>query len=287
MRAPFVLCFALALSAGLSRFDVVQADDEAERPKPPAPHTDAQVAPALAAFKRDFAETDMDKRLKAVRALGRWRHKDVLKELKRLLRSEPDLEIKAAAAEGFGHQASFPSDAGRALADFLKQNDKLASTLAPQDAAEEERVKYESRVLVACWNSVGMLGWKDPWKEWKGYIDHAHDDVASAAIRAFGALKEYRSLAPLLEWFNIYPDGVSWEGGSVSVDTGAAGGEDQAAAEAAWRAKYGGRAKKARPAIVDALLKTVKDITGQEFSKPAQLKQWMEDNKLLLRKHGA
>jgi hypothetical protein len=282
MRLVLVCSLVFGLGLGAAR-----ADDEAERPKPPPAHTDAQVAPALAAFKRDFAETDMDKRLKAVRSLGRWRHKDVLKELKRLLRSESDLEIKAAAAEGFGHQTTFASDAARALAEFLKQNDKLASSLAPQDAAEEERIKYESRVLVACWNSVGMLGWKDAWKDWKGYIDHAHDDVASAAIRAFGALKEYRSLAPLLEWFNIYPDGVSWEGGSVSVDTGAAGGEDQAAAEAAWRAKYGGRAKKARPAIVDALLKTVKEITGQEFSKPAQLKQWMEDNKLLLRKHGA
>jgi len=281
MRLALAFCLAVTLACGALR-----ADDEAARPKPPAPHTDAQVAPALESYKRDFALTDMDKRLRALRALGVWRHKDVLKELKRVLTKEADLELKAAAAEGFQHQTPFPTDAGRPLAEFLKLNAAWASIAEPKDAAEEERIKYEARVLVACWTSVGALGWKDPWKDWKGYIDHAHDDVASAAITAFGKLKEYRALPPLLEWFNIYPDGLSWEGGSVRVDTGAAGTADQRAAEAAYRAKFGGRAKKARPAVVEALLKAVRDITGQEFSKPAQLKQWMEDNKLLLRKHG-
>ncbi len=281
MRLAFALGLALTLASSPLR-----ADDEAERPRPPAPHTDAQVAPALASYKRDFALEDMDKRLRALRSLSAWRHKEVLKELKRVLAKEADLELKAAAAEGFRHQTSFPTDAARPLAEFLKQNATWGAILEPKNAEEEERTKYEARVLVACWGSVGALGWKDPWKDWKGYIDHLHDDVASAAIRAFGQLKEYRALPPLLEWFNIYPDGLSWEGGSVSVDTGAEGSADQNAAEAAFRAKFGGRAKKARPAVVDALLKAIRDITGEEFTKPAQLKQWMEDNKLLLRKHG-
>jgi hypothetical protein len=283
-RVPFrvlVLVGAVCLGA------VGAARAEDERPAPPPAHTDAQVAPALEAYRRDFAESDMDRRLKAVRALARWRHKEVLKELKRVLAKEADLELKAAAAEGFQHQTSFGNDPAKPLAEHLKQWKDWASQEESNDPAVEERTKYEARVLAAIWVSVGALGWKEPWKDWKGYIDHPHDDVAAAAITAFGRMKEYRALAPLLEWFNIYPDGITWEGGSVRVDTGAAGDKDQKAAEAAWKAKYGGRKKKARPGVVDALLKAVKDITGQEFTKPAELKQWMEDNKLLLRKHGA
>ena len=33
--------------------------------------------------------------------------------------------------------------------------------------------------------------------------------------------------------------------------------------------------------------KALKDITGEDFEKPKQLKQWMDENKLLLKKHGA
>lgn len=274
---------ALALLVAVVPAPLALAEEERKKVEP---HTDAQVAPALAAYARDAAGEDLEKRIRALRTLGRWRHEDVLKELRRVLAKEPDLELKAVAAEGLGHQLCFAPVAGRALADFLKANAKWASGPDPQSPAEQQRMAYEARVLVACWGSVGALGWKDAWKEWKDYIDHEHDDVASAAITAFGRLKEYRALPSLLEWFNIYPDGVSWEGGSVRVDTGAAGDKDQKAAQAAWKAKYGGRAKKARPAVVDALLRAVREITGQEFTKPAQLKQWMDENKVLLKKHG-
>jgi hypothetical protein len=262
------------------------AEDEKERARAAVPHTDAQVTPVLEAYRRDAGGDDLEARIRALRTLGRWRHKEVLKELKRVLGKEPDLELKAVAAEGLGQQSCFAPEAGRALADFLKANEGWARLPDAPAPAQEQRTAYEARVLVSCWASVGLLGWKEPWKEWKGYIDHDHDDVASAAIAAFGRLVEYRALPALLDWFNIYPDGVSWEGGSVRVDTGAAGDKDAKAAQAAWKAKFGGRAKKARPAVVDALLRAVRDITGQQFDKPAQLKQWMDDNKALLKKHG-
>lgn len=281
-----MLCLrSLALSLLLAVLPAPALWAEEERKKA-EPHTDAQVGPALEAYRRDAGGEDLEKRIRALRTLGRWRHKDVLKELKRVLGKEPDLELKAVAAEGLGHQLCFAAEAGRALADFLKAQEGWASQTDPQSPEAQQRTAYEARVLVACWGSVGALGWKDAWKEWKDYIDHEHDDVASAAITAFGRVKEYRALPSLLEWFNIYPDGVSWEGGSVRVDTGAAGDKDQKAAQAAWKAKYGGRAKKARPAVVDALLRAVREITGQEFTKPAQLKQWMDENKVLLKKHG-
>ena len=102
-----------------------------------------------------------------------------------------------------------------------------------------------------------------------------------------GQLKEYRALKILLEWFNYYPDGYSWSGGSVRVDTGAAGNKDAKAAKAKWKAKYGGRKKKARPGAWEKLIQSLEMITGEKFEKPEELKQWMKDNKALMRKHGA
>ena len=88
------------------------------------------------------------------------------------------------------------------------------------------------------------------------------------------------------EWFHHYPDGVSWSGGSVRVDTGAAGNKDAKAAKAKWKAKYGARARKARPKAHEAMKKALKSITGEDFEKPKQLKQWMDENKVMLKKHG-
>jgi hypothetical protein len=34
------------------------------------------------------------------------------------------------------------------------------------------------------------------------------------------------------------------------------------------------------------MVKALKDITGVEFKKPAELKAWMQENKALLKKHG-
>jgi hypothetical protein len=257
----------------------------AEEPAKPAPHADEQVAPALAQFKKDFAAKDLDQRLRALRTFGRWRHKDVLRELRRIFLKDEDLEIKAAAAEGLGFQTANAAESGRTLIDALEQWKDWATLEDPEGDAEVKN-EDEARVLIAAINAVGGVGHKDGWKTLKGFVDHRHDFVAAATMATCGKLKEYRALPLLLEWFNLYPDGYSWSGGSVRVDTGAAGGADQAAAEAKWRAKFGSMKKKARPNTVEAMIKALKDITGVEFEKPDQLKQWMEDNKLLLRKHG-
>ena len=281
MRALLPLFFLLVLVPLLLLARPAVADE----PKKPVPHTDEQVAPALEQFKKDFASEDMDKRLKAVRTLGHWRHKDVLKEMKRIFLKEEDLELKAAAAEGLGCQTPFASEAGRTLTESLDLWKGWASREDPK-GDDEIRNEDEARVLIAALDAVGDLGWKEGWKTLKPFIEHDHDFVAGAMMATCGKWKEYRALPTLLEWFNFYPDGYSWSGGSVKVDTGAAGGADAAAAKAKWSARYGGRAKKARPNTLEAMLKALKDITGVEFEKPDQLKQWMEDNKALLKKNG-
>ena len=72
----------------------------------------------------------------------------------------------------------------------------------------------------------------------------------------------------------------------MTVDTGAAGNTDAKAAKAKWKAKYGGRTKKARPVAWEALIQSLEMITGEKFEKPDELKEWMKENKVLLRKHG-
>jgi hypothetical protein len=72
----------------------------------------------------------------------------------------------------------------------------------------------------------------------------------------------------------------------VKVDTGAAGNKDAKAAKAKFKAKYGGRAKKSRPAAHEAMKKALTDITGEKFEKPEELKAWMKENKQLLKQKG-
>jgi hypothetical protein len=256
-----------------------------ESKEDPRPHTDEQVAPALAKFESSVQSKDVGDRIQAVRVLGGWRHKKVLKELTRLYLKDPDLEIKAAAAKGIGNQAPFAKEAARTLATALEGWKKWATREDPE-GADKTANEDEARVLSTALTALGDLGQKEVWEAVEDYIDHPHDGPAAALMLACGKWKEYRALPRILDWFGYYPDGLTWSGGSTSVDTGAEGNEDQKAAEAKWKRTFGARAKRARPAVYEVMVKALKDITGVEFKKPAELKAWMQENKALLKKHG-
>lgn len=279
MRALFLA--ALVAGAVLVAAPL-RADEEEVKP-----HTDQQLKDdqVLERFEKDFASDDMDTRIRILRWLGMWRHKKVLRELRTVWLKADDYELRAVAAEGLGNQLPFAKKAGKELVKGLDQMKKLASREDPK-GDEELAQTLEARALIAGLEAVGNLGYKDGWDTLKDFIDHYDDGVAAQMMLTCGKLKEYRALPLLLEWFNFYPNGYSWVGGSVSVDTGASGNEDQAAAKAKWKAKYGKRKKKARPAAWDALIQSLEMITGVKFEKPDELQQWMKDNKLLLRKHG-
>jgi hypothetical protein len=283
LRAPTLLvALAAALALGAAR---APAEEVAEPDR--RPHTDEQHAAARERFDREYASADLGERIQALARYGKWRHKEVLKVLTRTFQREADLELKAAAAEGLGHQTPFARDAGRTLIQALDGWKSWASRDEPMKDDERIRNEDEARVLTRAIESVGKLGYKDGWKTLKPYIDHPHDFVAGATMTACGRLKEYRALAPILEWFNFYPDGYSWAGGSVRVDTGAPGNVDANAARSLWRARYGNRAKKARPNTMETMIEALKMITGVEFEKPEQLRAWMDENKLFLKRHGA
>ena len=254
----------------------------------PQPHDDAVVKEATARFELDYADDDMDKRLRILRWYGMHVHKTVLKTLKKIWLKEKDVELQTAAAEGLGNQAPFAREATAALMEGIEKYEDYATRDEPE--GDEERLQeLEARALSAALVALGKLGQKPDKKGWKvikDLIDHNHDLVAIAMLEWCGATKEWRALPVILEWFNFYPDGYSWSGGSVSVDTGAAGNKDANAAKAKWHAKYGGRARKARPKAHEAMRKALQAITGVEFEKPDELKEWMKENKLLLKKNG-
>ena len=281
MRALFMFPILLAILA-VGTWPAAAEDTAAAKP-----HTDQQLKEheVFDKFEEKFASDDMDDRIQILRWFGMWRHKKVLRELKSIWLKEADYELRAVAAEGLARQSPYAKKSGKYLIEGLGKMTKMASREDPE-GDELLAQTLEARAIVAGIKAVGELGYKDGWDTLKVYIDHYDDGVAAQMMLTCGQLKEYRALPILLEWFNFYPDGYSYSGGSVTVDTGAAGNEDAKAAKAKWKAKYGSRKKKARPAAWEALIQALEMITGQKFEKPDELKDWMKENKVLLRKHG-
>ena len=287
MRAPIVLSTLLVVTMLLAVVGPcvppVLAEDAAEA----KPHTNQQIKEheVFVKFEEKFKSDDVDDQIQILRWFGMWRHKKVLRELRKIWLKDKDYELRAVAAEGLGRQSPYAKKSGKYLIDGLGKMTRMASREDPEGDELLEQT-LEARAIVSGIKAVGALAYKDGWDTLKVYIDHYDDSVAIEMMLTCGRLKEYRALPILLEWFNFYPDGYSYAGGSVKVDTGAAGTADAKAAKAKWKAKYGGRKKKARPAAWEALIQSLEMITGEKFEKPVELKDWMKKNKVLLRKHG-
>lgn len=274
----FAVSSLLVLIAGAPAF--------AKKDDLPKPHGDDLVKEALARFEKDYASDDMDDRIRILKWLGMHRHKKVISRIKKIWLKEPDVELLAAAATCFAYQTSHPKDATKLLLQGIEKYRKLAGK-TPQNEAERMREDLEASVIVNAVKSYEALGLPIDWKKMKGLIDHNNDDVAIAMIKLCQARKELKCIKVIYEWFEHYPDGASWSGGTVKVDTGAAGNKDANAAKAKWKAKYGGRAKKSRPNAFKAIVECVQVLTGEKIEKRDQLKEWMKANKVLLKKAGA
>ncbi len=293
MRTTLALLALLGLAVLVLPLPAVAEEKAGAKDKPGKkekvlPHADDVVDTATERFEKDYALDDMDKRLHILKWYGMHMHNDVLKKLSKIYLKEKNLELQARAAEGLGNQLHNPKKASGYLMQGLEKFKKYASR---EDPTEEEETpqELEATVLATSFVSLAKLDVKPDKKGWKmikKLIDHNHDEIAIAMLNWCGATKEWRSLPMILEWFNFYPDGYSWSGGSVKVDTGAAGNKDAKAAKAKFNAKYGGRAKKARPKAHAAMRKALKSITGLEFEKPEELKKWMKDNKVMLKRKG-
>lgn len=280
MRTLSMLVFAVLLTALLGGTPALAKGKDL-----PEPHADDLVKERMARFEKDYKSDDMDERIKILKWLGMHRHKKVLARLKKIWLKEKNLELVGAAGEGLGLQTSHPKKATKVVLQGLMQYQKLAGK-TPEN--EEQRVQedIEANVLVSGLKSYALLGQEIDWKKMKGFLDHNSDPVAIAMIKLCETRMEYKAIPVIYEWFHHYPDGLSWEGGSVKVDTGAAGDKDQKAAKAKYKSKYGGRAKKARPNAFKAMVECVQKLTGEKIEKRKQLKAWIDANKTFLKKHG-
>lgn len=287
-----ILLLALLLAGAAfalpSVLNSAEAKEKAEKAEKPQPHSDEDVEKANERFKQDYKGEDMGKRVRILRWYGLYMHKDVLKRLRKILLKEKNPELQALAATGVGNQLPYAKKASRTLLEAIDKYKQYAGRNMPEDT-EEILQAHEAAVLVNALVGLGKLGIKPDKKNWKmirNLINHNHDAVAVAMLEWVGTTKEWRALPMILSWFEFYPDGYSWSGGSVKVDTGAAGGADAAAAKAKFNAKYGGRAKKSRPAAHAAMKQALFDITGLKFETSKELKDWMKENKALLKKKG-
>ena len=290
MHRRLGLFVCLSLAAAFVVVTPAYAKGKKDKPKP---HEDKVVDEALKRFEGEFKSKDIDRRMRILRWLGMHRHKLVLKRLKTIVIKEKDGEVQAVAAEGFQHQISEAKSAIKIVQAALEKFRKYGSRIDPDTLELQARNNEEAQVLVNLIHSLAALrpyGPKphknDGFKDLQKLIDHDNDDVAVAMFEYVEKVKEYRALPKILEWFHFYPDGTSWAGASASVDTGTAGNKDQKAAKSKAVSKANSRRKKVRPAAWAAMSKTVQALTGKEMKKPAELKDWMDENKLMLKKHG-
>ena len=258
------------------------------------PHDDKDVAKALERFKIRFAKPSVDQQLSTLQWIGRYRHKKVLKTLKKILFRHKNLELRAMAAQGIGNQFSEAKSARKSLNEAVKKFKRYGSRANPEDDEIEAINNEEAQILVACIDSLRKLHphaprrhKRDGWDDLAPMIDHRSDAVAVAMFRYCGATKELRGLKRIVAWFNYYPDGYSWAGASATVDTGAAGTADADAARSAVQGMMAGRVKKARPDAHAEMVKCVKELTGKDMKDPKELVAWMKANKQMLKRAGA
>ena len=154
--------------------------------------------------------------------------------------------------------------AGKALVKAIEADPSIDVT--DSCVAAIGKVAYRDAVPLLC--DILKKG-GDPW-------------LMVTSVRVCGTLEDWRALPQLLELWERFPVGDSWEGGETSVDTGAEGDADQAAAEAAYNAEHGGQHRRGKPpmmlrAYIQELAKSVKLITKDEnVHTPKDLRAWME-----------
>jgi hypothetical protein len=243
------------------------ADKDADEPMV----TDADAKKAIERFEREFDTKDLDFQLEAVIRLGKIVHPTVGARLLHLLKDD-ETEIQVEAMKALGRQTGMAKSLERKMKYYLDEK------------------KFEPRLVATAVRTVGKLELKRLEEELISMIDSNDDDVAISALRVLGAWKSYKLLKPVLLLWEFYPDEGRWTTGTVRVDTGADTATEQRLAKAKWNAKYGGRAKRARPEVVKAIRENVNAIIGLEKEKeqlklPAELREWISENKVLLRKH--
>jgi hypothetical protein len=260
-RLAFGLLIALPLCAVAP---LARADGKPDVTKV-ASTEDAKAA--VARFKEAF-KGKVEEKADAIDGLAKVQHPLVVAELGKLL-NHREKELRAVATQDMAYQTSIPAIAGARLASTIEANANDWSYLA--DVVD----------------SLRTLKWRGALPHLVKLFKNPNQAVVRWSLDAVGDMKDVRALEAVLDLMkdSKVEEGVSWEGGEVRVDTGAAGTADQEAAEAAYRAQYGDGKGKGRSAgrkmrsLGEILFLVVKDMTGQQFATAKAVREWMEKNK--------
>ncbi len=276
MRSRTLILTALTavmiLGLGLPALAAPDAKKDAKKkPETPPVVADDKAKFAVDKFRRRFDTPDLDLQLDEVIALGKIHHPKVGAELLKLLRNK-EPEIQAEAMKALGRQFCMLKKIARKLPTWLDEK------------------KYEPVVVAQTIKTIGKLDVRKLEENLIGMINSPSDEVAIAALKLLGKWRSFKSLRDILLLWEFYPDDGKWATGTVTVDTGADTATEQRLAKAKWKAKYGGRAKKARPKLVQALRQCVNTVIGLEeeekiLKRPTELREWIKENKKMLRKH--
>jgi hypothetical protein len=228
-----------------------------------------QAEVSIKIFRKEFKHPSVGRKMTALLDLHRVQHELVVDELGKRALVDRNPEVRDATAQLLGDMTVCPEKIGEYLKKNLEKNEDFPE------------------VQVSIIRAIGKQKYKDALEELKEAAKNLNSPkyqwVTVEVVRTFGILEDGRSL-PFLLWMAEYGGhALSWSTGEVNVDTGASGTADQDAAEAAWKAKYGGVRPKKPPAPVirtymQELEKTVKTITGQVFTNATEFRKWLIAN---------
>ena len=237
----------------------------AEPKKTPAA-SDEAATQAITRFDSDFRVQDTGKRMNAIHSLARTKNDLVTERLGKLL-SHPDHEIRMGAAMALDSMSHNPDKAGEILRAFITSGKEK-----------------EDEVMINCMLSLGrLLHVKAIDDMGEVILKHGNVFVKIEGLKAYAKMKDKAALLPILDLWLVNPQGYSWEGGEVTVDTGAPGTADQEAAEAAYNAKYGNQQRRGSPptmlkTYIQQIVETVFQITGTKMNVPTDLMKWLVEH---------
>jgi len=269
MKFPVVVSVLLAAFLVASPALAAEKKDDKKDDKKPKVKTatEKEYQKELTVYTRDFDTVDIDFKLQALKRYSKCVHKNVTKDLLRLVARDKDVHVRAQAAKGIMYQVPFTKSIGPRVRKML-ENDK-----------------EEPKVLAALVYSIGVLKYTKAWEEIGDLIAHENDDVVIACFWTLGEWKDLRVHREIQNFWDMYPEEGKFATGTVKVDTGAAGTADADAAKAKWKAKYGNAAKlRPRPKCVKALKEAVAKMTGKKIEKPDAWREWCKDNKRLIKR---
>ena len=234
---------------------------------------------ALAVFKDEYKAKGLrgdDKiaaRVYAAKRLAAVQHPDIVKQLTKLARlgGKGNADVRTAAVQYLGYQNALPGLAGKSVVAAMQKNDK------------------DEVLLLNGLQSIQALGFHGASEYLGDLMKHPSYSVKKAAMKAIAELKDMRHVEVIFALLKEIKaaQGDSWDGVSVTVDTGTAGDGDQKAAEAKGKAQLaknkakagrggGGRSQRDMGPVVEEVLKK---LTGMEFKTSEDARKWFDANK--------